>query len=182
MTPAPFPALLPAASTLSELTRSTATLTAAAFRAAVGGWALLGPQPSDEGDEWSFRTLSARKVLDVSREREVLLDDGYAVLVLRKARPGPFASTFLIGRAATNDVCITHSSISKLHARARQVGDQMVFSDADSSNGTTVNGRRLALAEERGCASGAALAFGACGFQLFEPLHLFDILSRFREM
>jgi pSer/pThr/pTyr-binding forkhead associated (FHA) protein len=140
----------------------------------------VGPAPSDSADDWSFRTLSAKKVFDATGDCDVMLDDNYVVHVLRKARPGPFANTILVGRSGTNDVCIAHSSISKLHARVRSTADGIWLSDAGSSNGTTLNGKKLAQGAEMPCSSGAHVLFGACGFQLFEPKHFHAILSRFR--
>ena len=145
----------------------------------LGGWVLVGPRPQSEEQEWSFRTLSARTVRDASGEIEAVLDDTYVVLALKKTQRGPFASTILVGRSRTNDVCVSHSSISKLHARIRVGNDGLFLSDAGSSNGTSVNGMRLASDAEQRLANGLQVRFGGCSFQVFEPRRFAELLQRF---
>ena len=149
----------------------------------LGGWVLVGPRPAEENDEWSFRTLSTRTLRDETGKVEAILDPMFVVYPLRKARPdGPFRNTILVGRSRTNDVCIAHSSVSKLHARIR-ISDlgALFVSDAGSSNGTTLDGAALAADVERPISNGAHLNFGACAMQAFTPERFASILARFAE-
>lgn len=50
---------------------------------------------------------------------------------------------FVIGRSPDNDLSIPRSELSRHHAEINRFGDVYVISDCNSSNGTTVNGRRL---------------------------------------
>ena len=146
----------------------------------LSAWVLVGPAPVEDADEWSFRTLSARTVRDASGAIEAILDDSYLVHPLRKKHTGPFAATILIGRSQTNDVCIAHSSVSKLHARVRiEQGCILFVSDASSSNGTFVGEERLGSEVEKSLTHAAQLRFGACAFQLFEPERFVALLTRF---
>jgi pSer/pThr/pTyr-binding forkhead associated (FHA) protein len=145
----------------------------------LGAWVLVGPPPQNEENEWSFRTLSARTVRDASGEIEAVLDDTYVIFSLKKVRPGPFASTILVGRSRTNDVCVSHSSVSKLHARIRVADEGLFLSDAGSSNGTTVNGDLLPADQERRLNHGTMVRFGGCSFQVFEPTRFATILQKF---
>ena len=149
----------------------------------LGAWVLVGPRPAEEGDDWSFRTLSTRTLRDAAGKVEAVLDATFVVYTIKKARPdGPFRTTILVGRSRTNDVCIAHSSVSKLHARIR-IDDRgaLFLSDAGSSNGTTIDGATLPPEQERPLASGAHLRFGACSTQLFEPERFVAMLARFDE-
>lgn len=158
-----------------------ATTDPARFIAELGGWVLVGPSPvEDDRSEWSFRTLSSRKIRDTSGNVEAVLDGSYVVFVLKKAKPGPFANTILVGRSRANDVCVGHSSVSKLHARIRAGRDELLLSDAGSSNGTKIEGAPLAEGEERPIANGVHVTFGACTFQLFEPARFASLLARFK--
>lgn len=149
----------------------------------LGAWVLVGPRPLEEGDEWSFRTLSTRTLRDAAGKVEAVLDATFVVYALKKARPdGPFRNTILVGRSRTNDVCIPHSSVSKLHARIRADERGALFlSDAGSSNGTTLNGVKLSADQEHPLASGAHLIFGGCSVQAFEPTRFATMLARFDE-
>ena len=149
----------------------------------LGAWVLVGPRPAEEVDEWSFRTLSTRTLRDAAGKVEAVLDATFVVYALKKARPdGPFRNTILVGRSRTNDVCIAHSSVSKLHARVR-INDNgaHLLSDAGSSNGTILDGEALPPDQERPLASGAHLRFGGCAVQLFEPERFVAMLARFDE-
>lgn len=158
---------------------------AASFARKLGGWVLVGHVPDASGD-WSYRTgsvtssRSVRAVRGADGELEAMIDTGWSVFVVKKA-PGnaTFAHTVLIGRASTNDVVLSHSSVSKLHARVQLSRDGLVLSDAGSSNGTIVNGDQLRSGEEVGLVSGDLVRFGSVALQLFAPEQLCSILTRF---
>lgn len=153
---------------------------AEAFAARVGGWALVGPPLSLDGDDWSYRTLSARSVRDETEDGDVvILRDSYAAYPLKKSRPGPFADTILIGRSSSNDVRLPHTSVSKLHARVRYGADgRPLISDAGSSNGTHVQEERLESGW-RPLASGDVVQLGSCSFRLLEPRRLYLMVRKF---
>jgi adenylate cyclase len=58
-------------------------------------------------------------------------------------------STIHIGRAASNDITLPHSSISRSHARIEGQRDVWVVTDQHSANGVLVNGVRIERAELR---------------------------------
>jgi pSer/pThr/pTyr-binding forkhead associated (FHA) protein len=72
-----------------------------------------------------------------------------------------------IGRADFNDVVIADPSVSTSHARLQRRDDVWVLADLGSTNGTFVDGERLAA--ETALAPGATVAFGDVAV-LFEPL------------
>ena len=85
----------------------------------------------------------------------------------------------LIGRSGSNDICILHGSVSKLHARAVQKPDgSWRLSDAGSSNGTLVQGVALGDKEERALAPGMLVVIGACHFTVVDAARFHDILLR----
>jgi hypothetical protein len=166
--------------------RTVSSLVAAAtsdpvrLTAEIGAWVLVGAPTQEDAGEWSFRTLSARTVRDASGAVEAVLDDTYLVHPLKKAKAGPFAGTVLIGRSRTNDVCVAHSSVSKLHARIRTDGKGALYlSDAGSSNGTFFNNERLEKDAEARIVHAAQIRFGACSFQSFEPERFVQLLQKF---
>jgi hypothetical protein len=143
-------------------------------------WMLIGQVPSEE-EGWNYRTGAVNVLRGVGRPGEVaFLDESFGAWPLRKATTGMFADTVLVGRATSNDICIAHSSISKLHARLRLVTSGILCLDAGSSNGTFVNGTAVTT---RGTplTSGDLVRFGACGFQVFRPDHLTELLKRMRK-
>jgi hypothetical protein len=53
------------------------------------------------------------------------------------------ATSFTIGRDASCDLLIEHTSVSRWHARLDRAADGWVLTDAGSTNGTRVNGWRV---------------------------------------
>lgn len=49
----------------------------------------------------------------------------------------------VLGRSPYCTLVIDHSSVSRLHARMRLVGDEVILEDEKSRNGTFVNDRRI---------------------------------------
>ncbi|MER6785464.1 DUF1707 and FHA domain-containing protein [Streptomyces sp. NPDC000658] len=69
-----------------------------------------------------------------------------------------------IGRDPASGLRLTHESVSRVHAELRRQGGMWVLRDLGSTNGTTVNGRRVigaAVVRE-----GDQVAFGRTAFRL----------------
>lgn len=150
------------------------------FDQAIGNWALVGraPEAQELGGAWAFRTRANAGEND-GEGPPVLLSFDHVILPLRKRRTdGPFSHVILIGRASSNDVQLTHTSTSKLHARVEVIpgADHVVVADAGSSNGTTINDEMLGHGERRRAASGARLLFGTCAFVLLDSPSLKTLL------
>ena len=97
------------------------------------------------------------------------------VVPLKKFRP-TFKNTILVGRSDSNDVCIPHQSVSKLHARLWLRDEEVVIADAGSTHGTVVDGQRVD--GERTLRSGCVIEFGDCCFRFLDTDSLVDALSR----
>lgn len=148
----------------------------------VGGWVLVGPAPIDEHpDEWSYRTLSARTVRFVFDNSEGFLKENFLAFGLTKPANRSFANTLLIGRSRSNDVCLPHSGVSKLHARIRVASDdELWLSDAGSSNGTAADGVQLIGDAETRLRHGTRIRFGAMTLQVLTTRELEPVLRRLK--
>jgi hypothetical protein len=76
--------------------------------------------------------------------------------------PGPYP--LRIGRDPVNGLRLTHESVSRLHAELSLQNDMWVLRDLGSTNGTTVNGRRVTGAVP--VRDGDMVSFGRIGFRL----------------
>ncbi len=149
----------------------------------LGAWVLVGNVPDENADGWSYRTgavKTVRAVRSATGEVDAIIDESWSAWAIEKRKDTRFSDTILVGRAATNDICIGHSSVSKLHARIRVHGNELLISDATSSNGTIVNGEKLDATQEVHLETGDLVRFGGCVLQVFSPEHLASILSRLR--
>ncbi len=117
----------------------------------------IGAAP-DEDESWRFQT---RAIGHDELSMQVGIDLARAfVFPVRKQRTTFFANTILLGRAASSDVCIEHSSISKLHARIRQLADgTWAIADAGSRNQTRI-GQRVIGAQEEPLPFGSRIQLG----------------------
>ena len=144
------------------------------FVAHLAKYVLVGPPIAVPRDDWAYNTGVG---VASSADLKYPMDPDHIVLPLRKSRPGAFADTFLIGRASSNDVCLDHDSVSKLHARIKVGGgDGLMLSDAGSRNGTALNGARLT--GPKPIEQGDQIVFGRCPFVFFETELLYGALRR----
>ena len=75
----------------------------------------------------------------------------------------PQGRTVVVGRGVDSDLTIYDPTISRRHAELTAGPDGVRVKDLDSSNGTHVNGRRLATAQ---LAPGDSITFGTVSFHL----------------
>lgn len=141
----------------------------------LGPFVLVGStRASDADSAWSFATHAVHSLGDAGAERAFDVDSSI-VHALRK-RTSTFASVILVGRASSNDVCIDHGTISKLHARVR-LGEQRLFvEDAGSRNGTFVEGGRVR--REAAVHPGDSVRFGSCAFTVHDTPRFLEALGR----
>ena len=66
-----------------------------------------------------------------------------------------------VGRVADNDLALNHPSVSKIHATLMMNREgTLLVADTGSTNGTYINGRRLAYGEARQIEEGDVVGFG----------------------
>jgi hypothetical protein len=88
---------------------------------------------------------------------------------VRKSDRNSFQNMISVGRATNNDIVLDHGSVSKLHAFFRPLPDGTGFllTDSGSSNGTTVDGRRVLPNRGVRLESGQSVVFGGAVKTLF---------------
>ncbi|MGW6739525.1 DUF1707 and FHA domain-containing protein [Streptomyces sp. NPDC055025] len=77
-------------------------------------------------------------------------------------RPGPYP--LRIGRDPMNGLRLSHDTVSRLHAELSMQGGVWVLRDLGSTNGTTVNGRRVTVTAV--VHDGDLVSFGQMSFRL----------------
>jgi DNA-binding winged helix-turn-helix (wHTH) protein len=77
---------------------------------------------------------------------------------------------FTIGRARECHLVIDHSQVSRLHARLELEHEQIAIVDLNSTNGTFVNGERLAPGQARKLRAGDKISFAqVCTVEFDDP-------------
>lgn len=77
-------------------------------------------------------------------------------------QPGPYP--LRIGRDPVNGLRLSHETVSRIHAELSMQGGSWILRDLGSTNGTTVNGRRVT--ETVVVRDGDMVAFGRMSFRL----------------
>jgi hypothetical protein len=147
---------------LDDFLRQTLRLTDA------GAFALAYPHPAltlripPEGAAKPRKEVSLHDTLDDEGLTALLGDplDRTHVAFLVKSERNPFGNIISVGRAASNDVCIDHSSISKVHAVFTCVGAGWKVSDRRAKNGLYVNRTPVDPGASAALEDGALIAFG----------------------
>jgi pSer/pThr/pTyr-binding forkhead associated (FHA) protein len=98
---------------------------------------------------------------------------------IEKRRDAIFADHVSIGRTRTNDIQIDDPSISKFHAyfRLDAQGAVEAIVDAESTNGTFVNDRRLDPKEPAPLAEGDRVVLGGLSFSFHTAQGFYDLLQ-----
>lgn len=78
--------------------------------------------------------------------------------------PHPSTGTLRIGRDPGNGLRLTHETVSRMHAELRLRDGAWVLKDLGSTNGTTVNGRRVTGSAV--VRDGDQISFGKINFRL----------------
>ena len=104
------------------------------------------------------RGLQPKPSHDVPVTARITLPEGSREMVLY-FRPG--GRRMNVGRVADNDLALNHKSVSKIHAAIVMNREgTLLVSDTGSTNGTFVNGRRIAYGEARQLEDGDVVGFG----------------------
>ncbi len=90
-----------------------------------------------------------------------VVDEGYVVIPIKKAEGRPFPERIGIGRTRGTDILLQSNDISKYHAYFTTEGGDWFLFDANSSNGTFVNGERLPAMSKTAIQDGFLLSFGS---------------------
>jgi len=143
---------------LSVLAQDAHNLSAAEFEQRYGASFLVHAGTLDTGMSPLLRTLTDRDNMAAWGGGEAL-----QVFLVRPKASNVFPDFISIGRAANNDVVITHPSVSKFHAYLRRQPEGLRLYDAASANGTFSDNDRVAV-KGRGAptilTSGVSLRFG----------------------
>jgi pSer/pThr/pTyr-binding forkhead associated (FHA) protein len=121
--------------------------------------------------------------LTVKFTKEILAESGerktFVLPVKKREGSNAFAMMITVGRAANNDMVVEHQKISKFHAYFRNSGAAWSICDADSRNGTIVDGVQVPTGQQ-----GLAIQTGSriklakvIDLEFFEPSALFDRLQ-----
>ena len=103
---------------------------------------------------------------------------GAAVVAMIRKREGStdFPRMITLGRAASNDIAVKVESISKFHGYFVEVKGEMLWADANSANGSTVDGVALEARQKTPVRSGSKLNFGEVEATYYDPPALYEFL------
>ena len=102
--------------------------------------------------------LPSSKPRDIPITARAMLPNGTQEITL-PFRPG--GRRINVGRVADNDLFLNHPSVSKIHAALVMNREgTLLIADTGSTNGTFINGRRIAYGESRQIEDGDVVGFG----------------------
>lgn len=110
-------------------------------------------------------TMITEDVLDQMRQASLLVGRVFLLQKGRGSTPGPIT----LGRTAVNDVCIPEYSISQRHCVIKIEPGGVSLADAASTNGTFVNGTKLAPQKPLQLIDGIEVTLGRFVFVFHTP-------------
>lgn len=99
------------------------------------------------------------------------------VISVKKPAAAPAQDRIFLGRSETNDICVPHKTVSKLHAyfvRDGQSPLKWFVVDTGSANGTKHNGLRIPPRAKVPIVDGDTICFGRCVFQWMTAKSLYE--------
>ena len=81
-----------------------------------------------------------------------------------------------IGRTENNDVVLRHEEVSRFHAYVQEASGVLNLVDADSKNGTWVNGLRLMASKPQPLPPTASIKFGQLQITYYDNAAFIDFL------
>jgi pSer/pThr/pTyr-binding forkhead associated (FHA) protein len=169
---------------MQEFLHRTARLTdGSAFALAYPQHAISLRVPAETPTKKRRKEVSLNDTLDDEGITALLGDplDRTHLAFLVKSERNPFGNIISVGRADTNDVCIDHSSISKVHAVLTCIGTNWKISDRKTKNGLYVNRVHVDAGATVALEDGALIGFGTQVEGTFHsPRGLFAFLELIR--
>lgn len=98
------------------------------------------------------------------------------VLELQQGRAHTWGDRISVGRAPNNDITLSDSSVSKLHACFTFDGEGVLITDMDSANGTRVGGRPIPAAVPHRLKTGDSISFGGVSVILLQSGDVYDMV------
>lgn len=123
-------------------------------------------------DAQAQRSAEERRSTDVFRIR-------HWIIPVKKPEGMAGQDRIFLGRAESNDICVPHKTVSKLHgyfARDPGVTTRWFVVDTGSANGTKHNGMRLSARARAALVDGDTINFGRCVFQWMTAKSLYERL------
>ena len=138
---------------------------------------LFGREVLEEEFRFSTLVTDDRGMAEMSRESTDVFRIRHWVIAVKKAPEAPAQDRVFLGRSETNDICVPHKTVSKLHAYfQRDPTPTLKWSvvDTGSSNGTRHNGLKLPPRAKVQLIDGDTLVFGRCVFQWMTSRSLYE--------
>lgn len=152
---------------IAEYLKEAAGLTSSLFQGKYNYPVLLWPQAGDwmEDTPFQFETFvseySDEETLDISPGTESQIAHTLVVEIRKQASTAP-TKMICVGRAANNDIVLANHTVSKLHSYflVSDPGDSFEVVDANSTNGTLVNNKRLVAYKNQPLSNRDQIQFG----------------------
>jgi pSer/pThr/pTyr-binding forkhead associated (FHA) protein len=127
-------------------------------------WETVASKPPSDEDHWQG-TASGAHVLR-PREGEPV------VLELKKAagQSNPFSMGITLGRANNNDLVLSDKSVSRFHAYFLKSREGWAIVDAESRNGSWVNGGKLSGTKPTPVIDGSRIKIGDLDLRFYLPV------------
>ncbi len=117
---------------------------------------------------------------EISPATESQIAETLVIEIHKQASTAP-ANMICVGRAANNDIVLASNTVSKLHTYflASEDGESYEIVDANSTNGTVVNNRRLIAHKNQPLVNRDQIQFGPSIHMIYlTPKGFYDLLQQ----
>jgi hypothetical protein len=171
---------------IAEYLKEASGLTSSLFQSKHKYPVLLWPQAGDwiEDTAFQFETFSSEYSDElpgaISPSTESQIYETLVIEIVKQASSAP-ANMICLGRAANNDIVIANNTVSKLHTYfvVPEEGGSCEIVDANSTNGTVVNNKRLVAYKNKALFNRDNIHFGPSIQMVYlTPDGFYDLLQQ----
>jgi hypothetical protein len=179
--------------TVHDYVTTVKSMTAEAFSARFPHPFLFGREVLEEEFRFSTLVTDDKHLSEFPKDNEPTNTSNSAptdvfrirhwVIAVKKPAEAPAQDRVFLGRSETNDLCVPHKTVSKLHAYFQRetgaAGIKWSVVDTGSANGTKHNGLRVPARAKVAILDSDTLVFGRCVFQWMSARSLYERVLTF---
>lgn len=142
-------------------------------------WLVYVPSATEQGTPSETHSLySATMVSRAPNSIDPTSSSPVAIEIVKGIKPNVFPLGITLGRTENNDIVLRHEQVSRFHAYFQEQDGKLCIIDADSKNGTFLDGQRLTALKPSALPPEGVLRFGQIEVRILNSSRFLTFLEK----